>query len=157
MKNTSIWIVPSVLLLFLAAGCSKDPFRESPNGKAIRPTVSSVALTKTASGEPERTQIGAIPISEDPDNPLYILVFEQDMTERDAMVLATKGAEVTTANLSEFYMKAYAESEWHDNETGESHNAGEYFGSTKVTRPDGSTMLKRLSETSITASTRWCL
>lgn len=51
----------------------------------------------------------------------------------------TKGTVTTTENISEFYMTAYAESDWHDNEDGSSHAAGKYFGSTKVTRPDGST------------------
>lgn len=129
-----------LLTLTLAAmtGCQKEGAESFSSDIFIRPTVTGVSDTKAEAGDYDGTQIAAIPISEDPDDSLYLIVYEKDMPDRFMDVAATRGTEVTEDNLDLFYIKAYAEDDWHDNETNQNFSAGEYFAATEVTLDSGS-------------------
>lgn len=129
-----------LLTLTLAAmtGCQKEGAESFSSDIFIRPTVTGVSDTKAEAGDYDGTQIAAIPISEDPDDSLYLIVYEKDMPDRFMDVAATRGTEVTEDNLDLFYIKAYAEDDWHDNETNQNFSAGEYFDATEVTLDSGS-------------------
>lgn len=130
-----------LLTLTLAAmtGCQKEGAESfSSSDIFIRPAVTGVSDTKAEAGDYDGTQIAAIPISEDPDDSLYLIVYEKDMPDRFMDVAATRGTEVTEDNLDLFYIKAYAEDDWHDNETNQNFTAGEYFAATEVTLDSGS-------------------
>ena len=135
MKN-KLFAIICIMFLAILTGCTNDKFGFMSSGRLIRPVLSSWIATKSMS-QPESDkggQIAVIPISENPGDSLFMIVYEKDMPEIFHEEPATKGTEVTTSNLNAFRMKAYAEHDWHDNATNTDHQAGEYFGvSTEVT------------------------
>ena len=135
MKN-KLFAIICIMFLAILTGCTNEKFGVMSSGRLVRPVLSSWIATKSMS-QPESENgrpISVIPISENPESPLYMIVYEKDMPEIFHEEPATKGTEVTTSNLNAFRMKAYAEHDWHDNATNTDHQAGEYFGvSTEVT------------------------
>lgn len=142
MKKTIISALALVALL-LTTSCQPEGLDGSRRGtKAILPRVSSVATTKAhpLSG-PDRF-VATYQLSDDPRNPLYVHIYEQDIADLPDYP-QTKGTEIRTDNLTSFNMKAYAQGQWHDNEISsgqgseaQPYNPGLYFDNVTVSLDD---------------------
>ncbi len=123
-------------IMVLASGCQENGFDFSVTKVRIVPVVSSVTTTKSAENAPAVPEhIATYTISDDPENPLYLHVLESDIEDDFQSRMAhTRGSEITTENISEFYIKAFAVDGWKENDI--EQTKGEYFSSVKVTKSD---------------------
>ena len=123
-------------IMVLASGCQDNGFDFTVTKARIVPVVSSVATTKAAENLPAAPKhIATYTISDDPENPLYLHVLESDIEELPSQEPLTRGSEITTENISEFYIKAFAKDGWKENDI--EQTKGEYFPSVKVTKSSG--------------------
>lgn len=125
-----------VLALALQACESESPDLGSSGETAIRPNLTSVTKTRSDMENSLGKRISTISLSENPDDSLYLVIYEKDMPDSFIERIETKGTEVTTETLDSFKMKAFAENDWKD-ETGAGREAGEYFSTTGVYKTNG--------------------
>ena len=117
------------ILLFCALplliACQQDsPIGLSTHQNNIVPKVVASPITRAVTGDGEL--LASYTLSEDSLHPLYLHVFEKDLTTMSCDSVSTRGSEIKTEGLVEFYMKAYAEEDWEDPAAG-SRTAGEYI------------------------------
>lgn len=129
---------PISLLALVMAACENDREKlDYSSSTEIRPTLASVTKTKgTVEEDSLGRRISTIPLSENSDDSLYLVIFERDMPESSRESIKTKGAEITSESLSSFKMKAFAEDNWQSND-GIECEAGEYFSTTAVSKTNG--------------------
>lgn len=141
--RNKLTLVITAGMLLTAVSCQKNVITGhlGCGVSTILPKVSSLAYTKSAE-EGDGRLITTYTISEDSDNPLYLQVFEKDITELPFDAPATKGTEITSENLSSFKMTAFAEDKWYDPTVPEGqpgsitdkYDAGEFFQKIAVTK-----------------------
>lgn len=149
-------------ILSLATSCQKLGIGwPGSTHRLIIPKVSSVSSSKASGIEDDGKWIATYTLSEDPENPLYVHVFEKDIIGHQ-FDMPTKGTEVTSDRLNNdiklFYMSAYADGEWYDNtiasgEAGSSttpNAKGMYFGGT-----DGISVSKGTGEWNMATEQYW--
>lgn len=148
MNTKSLITAFAISSLLMATSCGlDDPCGFERSSKAILPRVSSVASTKAENVAGYGKYIATYSLSDDPENPLFVHVFEKDIMDLPSNEVLTKGCEVTAENILAFHMKAYAGDEWYDSEGSSSPNpAGVYFSDVSVTRSDNASSWTTASE-----------
>lgn len=133
-----ILIILSVIVL--SVSCAKEPFWQVGRGYnkviGVKVTGCNNITTKSVSGDGEF--IDTFAIDSIGDQVLMIGCYVSE-TCPEEMGTETKGKIITTTGIDEFWMTAYGNGDWHDNETGAVYTAGsKYFEASKVTKDSGS-------------------
>lgn len=109
----------------LLIACQQESTMEfSSYQNNIVPKVISAPNTRAITDDGQL--IATYNLSEDSLHPLYLHVFEKELTTMPCDSASTRGTEIKAEDLAEFYMKAYAEEDWEDPVVG-SGFAGEYI------------------------------
>lgn len=126
--------------IVLSVSCTKEPFWQAGRGVngAIGVKVSRCNGLTTKSGSGDGECFDSFAIDSIGREVLMIDGYVSDFCPED-WGDGTKGTIITTSSIDKFWMTAYGNGDWHDNETGAVYTAGsKYFEASKVTKDSGS-------------------